>query len=246
MKARVLAIFLACFAANQALAGIRIELPEAIAMSGTGATITADFVGNDQVLVTVKPSNPEEVAHYGIVVGFNPGEYRFVETKGASVFRVENDRVVLASSYVFNGPSAGDMGVVFRKISSEWGRLEPQGLDMFTRNRERRVYEPAPAFTPNPNATPKELALQNYPNPFNPSTEIGYTMPNDGTLELAVYNLLGQKVVTLVNGQAMAGDHIATWNGTDDVGQPVSAGMYLCQLRAADGQTAVLKMILAK
>lgn len=246
MKRAIFAALVAVFAASQTFAGIRPKLPEPVAMSGTGATIATNFIGNDKVLVTVKPSDPVEVAHYGIIIGFNPDEYQFVQAKGASVFRVENDHIVLASSYVFNGPNADAVSIVLRKTSPEWGQLKPEGLDVFTRSRERRIYEPALAFTPNPSALPQELTLwQNYPNPFNPSTEIRYTMPNDGTTELVVYDLLGQKVRTLVSDPMAAGEHIATWDATDDAGRPMSAGVYLCQLRW-DGQTATQKMILVR
>lgn len=245
MKTRVLAVLLAIFAASQSLAGLRMVMETPVAMSGTGATIAADFVGNDQVLVTVKPTDPA-VAHYGIIIGFNPDEYQFVQAKGASVFLVENGRAVLASSYVFNGPNADAVGIVLRKTSPEWGQLEPQGLDMFTRNRERRIYEPAPAFTPKPEVLPQKLTLwQNYPNPFNPETKIRFKMSSEGAVELAIYNVAGQKVRTLVSDPLAAGEHIATWDATDDAGRPISAGVYLCRLRW-DGQTATQKMFLAK
>ena len=243
----VLAILLACLA-SPVLADLLVAEHFPIPTSGVGGEIVTNFVGDDEVMITVKPHNPTEIAHYGIRLRFNPEDYEFVRAEQASVFRVEAGELAIATSYVFSRePDVGDVSVVFRKIGSEWGRLEPQGLDVFTRNRERKVYDPAPAFTPNPTATePQRFGLdQNYPNPFNPSTEIGYTMPNDGTLKLAVYDLLGQKVVTLVNGQATAGDYIATWNATDDAGQAVSAGVYFCRLEAG-GQTAVRKMVLVK
>ncbi|MFY9493060.1 MAG: T9SS type A sorting domain-containing protein [Minisyncoccia bacterium] len=248
MNRAIFAALVVVFAASQALlAGIRIELPPAVAVSGTGATIATDFVGSDEVVVTVRPSNQTEVAHYGIIIGFNPDEYRFVETKGASVFWAENGRVSAASSYILNGPNVEDMSIVLRRLGSEWGRLEPQGLDVFTKNRERRVYDPAPVFTPNPAAAePKEFGLaQNYPNPFNPSTEIRFSVANEGVTELAIYNMIGQRVRTLVSGPLAAGEHTAPWDATDDAGQPVSNGMYLYHLNSG-GQTAVRKMILAK
>ena len=248
MRKAIFAALAAVFVASQAFAGLRIAEHFPIPTSGAGGEIITSFASDDEVMITVKPTDLAAIAHYGVRFRFNPDDYEFVRAEHASVFRVEAGELAIANSRVFSGqPDAEEMSIVLRRLGSEWGRLEPQGLDVFTRNRERRVYEPAPAFTPNPaSAEPKKFDLaQNYPNPFNPETEIGYTMPSDGTLELAVYNLLGQKVVTLVDGQATAGEHIATWDGTDDAGQPVSAGVYFCQLRAG-GQTAVSKMILAK
>lgn len=86
---------------------------------------------------------------------------------------------------------------------------------------------------------------QNYPNPFNPVTTITYTLAKSGKINLAVYNLLGQKVRTLVNSNATAGLHINKWNGLDDHGKKVASGIYFYKLEA-DNFTAVKKMIMLK
>ena len=73
---------------------------------------------------------------------------------------------------------------------------------------------------------------QNYPNPFNPTTEINFAIPEAGEVELAIYNLSGQLVRTLVSGQFPTGVHRVTWNATDDNGIRVASGMYLYVLKA--------------
>ncbi|MCK4371645.1 MAG: T9SS type A sorting domain-containing protein, partial [candidate division Zixibacteria bacterium] len=86
---------------------------------------------------------------------------------------------------------------------------------------------------------------QNYPNPFNPSTTISFNLPNAGQVQLSIFNVLGQKVTTLVNGQLTAGTHEATWNGTDESGSPVGSGIYFYRITSSDfDQTK--KMILMK
>lgn len=86
---------------------------------------------------------------------------------------------------------------------------------------------------------------QNYPNPFNPETIIWFSLPAASTVELTVYNVLGRRVVTLVQGDYPAGSHQVTWNGTDAGGRPVSSGVYLYRLSA--GTAAVTrKMMLLK
>ena len=86
---------------------------------------------------------------------------------------------------------------------------------------------------------------QNYPNPFNPETTISFNLPEGGEADLAVYNLKGQKLKSLVSQTLPAGDHSVVWNGRDEQGQPVASGIYFCRLSYA-GQTVMRKMVLAK
>ncbi|MEW6755240.1 MAG: FG-GAP-like repeat-containing protein [Candidatus Latescibacterota bacterium] len=84
-------------------------------------------------------------------------------------------------------------------------------------------------------ATPQSLSLSpNYPNPFNSSTVIRFALPVRSPVELAVYNLAGQRVVTLVQGERHAGTHTVTWDGRDVQGRPLATGVYLYRLRAGD------------
>ena len=70
----------------------------------------------------------------------------------------------------------------------------------------------------------------NYPNPFNPSTLIPYQLPTPMQVRLEVFNLLGQRIATLVEGAQPAGFHTAVWDGTDAVGRAVGAGVYVYRL----------------
>jgi len=86
---------------------------------------------------------------------------------------------------------------------------------------------------------------QNYPNPFNPVTSISFDLPNDGKVSLTVYNMLGQKVSTLVNDYRRAGRHTVTWNGRSELGHTVSTGVYLYRIEVGDF-SATKKMVLLK
>lgn len=86
---------------------------------------------------------------------------------------------------------------------------------------------------------------QNYPNPFNPSTTIKFNIPSDGPVQLEIYNTLGQKVRTLLDGPLPWGETEAAWDGKDDHGQVVATGVYLYRL-TADGQSQTRKMVLLK
>jgi hypothetical protein len=80
---------------------------------------------------------------------------------------------------------------------------------------------------------PTEFALsQNYPNPFNPTTNITYALPVDSKLTLEVYNTLGQRVRTLVQGEKPAGFHTMEWNGTGNEGQQLASGVYFLKISA--------------
>ena len=70
----------------------------------------------------------------------------------------------------------------------------------------------------------------NYPNPFNPSTIIPYQLAASSAVRLEVFNLLGQHIATLVDGEQPAGFHTATWHATDGVGRAVGAGVYIYRM----------------
>ena len=78
---------------------------------------------------------------------------------------------------------------------------------------------------------------QNYPNPFNPETMIEFKVPKTGKVVLNIYNMLGQKIRTLVNDVRQAGTYSVLWDGTDDSGNRVATGVYLYQLK---GQNALI------
>ena len=70
----------------------------------------------------------------------------------------------------------------------------------------------------------------NYPNPFNPSTIIPYQLAASSQVRLEVFNLLGQRIATLVDGERPAGSHTATWTATDAAGRAVGAGVYIYRM----------------
>jgi hypothetical protein len=86
---------------------------------------------------------------------------------------------------------------------------------------------------------------QNWPNPFNPVTTIRYALDEPGRVEIEIFNVLGRKVRTLVDEVVPAGAYIATWDGTDAAGKPVSTGVYLYRLTAGD-VVLTRKMLLLK
>jgi flagellar hook assembly protein FlgD len=76
--------------------------------------------------------------------------------------------------------------------------------------------------------------MQNYPNPFNPTTMINYQLPVSSVVNLVIFNLRGQVVRTLVNGEMSSGQHSVVWNATDDTGVRVASGLYVYVIRARE------------
>jgi hypothetical protein len=88
---------------------------------------------------------------------------------------------------------------------------------------------------------------QNYPNPFNPQTVISFSLDNPKPINttLTIYNVLGEKVGTLLDEQKEAGSYEVVWDGKDDQGNDVSSGIYFCSLKVG-GFSESKKMLLLK
>jgi len=86
---------------------------------------------------------------------------------------------------------------------------------------------------------------QNYPNPFNPTTQIKYDLPEDAMVSITIYDIMGRSIRSLVNSQQTAGYRSIQWNATNNLGELLSAGMYIYTIQAGEfSQTR--KMILLK
>ncbi len=90
--------------------------------------------------------------------------------------------------------------------------------------------------------TGKALLEQNFPNPFNPRTTIPFHLPVSSHVHLSVLDLLGRRIITLVNEILPTGSHDIEWNGRNAEGNPVSSGVYLYRLKT--GKTSLTKKML--
>jgi len=114
-------------------------------------------------------------------------------------------------------------------------------LTLFSHSVIVKVNDPTAIDIDSHSQLPTEFAMQqNYPNPFNPVTMINYQLPMINVVELSIYNLIGQKVATLVNGQQQAGHYQVEWDATG-----FSTGVYYYQLVAGEYRE-VKKMILLR
>ena len=102
------------------------------------------------------------------------------------------------------------------------------------------------SISPKHEKIPEQFTLyQNYPNPFNPSTSIQYQLPKCSDVKIVIFNLLGQKVYTLVDARMPAGYHNIEWDGRDDTGKVVSSGIYMYRFTATNF-TQSRKMLLVR
>jgi hypothetical protein len=97
-----------------------------------------------------------------------------------------------------------------------------------------------PSDVDNESALPKEYSLkQNYPNPFNPSTNIEFSMKESGFVNISVYNLLGEKVADLLNGEMAPGNHQVEFKA-----EGLSSGIYIYKLRTGNFEASRKMMLL--
>ena len=144
-------------------------------------------------------------------------------------------------------------------LSRIWGGIHPPADDVPGRTIGARIGvdafalaeayfgQPATAVAEEFTADrPTAFALSpNYPNPFNSSTAIAFDLPHQEAVELSVYTIAGQQVVTLVRGVRAAGRYRITWDGRNDAGGTLASGVYLYRLRIG-AQVETRKMLLLR
>jgi len=137
-------------------------------------------------------------------------------------------------------------GVQFRFVASDLGAgsLVEAGVDDFSLVTYQ---EPTTDVADGVVTAPDRIVLaQNVPNPFNPLTTIRLSVPHPGErVTLTVYDVSGRRVITLLNGELVSGVRAVQWDGRNDQGAGVAAGIYFYRLHAGD-QDLTRKMVLVK
>jgi serine protease len=150
-----------------------------------------------------------------------------------------DDWSMVCSAGPLDLPSSGDLTVAFAMVHGAT-------LEDFLANVDaaRAAYNP---MTPVTEDLPVKMFRldQNAPNPFNPQTVLTFEVAVPGRVSLAIYDVAGKLVRTLVDDSRPVGRHEATWNGTDDSGQRVSSGVYFAKYRGGD-QEQTRKMTMVK
>jgi hypothetical protein len=125
---------------------------------------------------------------------------------------------------------------------------QQKGISLVNAKAEQIKFDFSPVELGSPikPVLPTEFNLsQNYPNPFNPTTTISYALPTNSYVKLSIYNILGQKVKTLVDGEEQAGFKNVIWEGKNDRGEEVGSGIYFYRIQTGSF-TKTAKMSLLK
>ncbi|MDD4277921.1 MAG: T9SS type A sorting domain-containing protein [Candidatus Cloacimonetes bacterium] len=127
--------------------------------------------------------------------------------------------------------------------------LKPTSMQAYENNRNNAIMSlingQSSAQPISQSSLPTASLLRNYPNPFNPSTTISFNLPSVMSCKLEIYNLKGQRVITLLNEARASGSHTITWSGLDDAGRPVSSGLYFYRLTTPQNIVSA-KMLMLK
>ena len=173
--------------------------------------------------------------------------YDFELTLGTNTWEISTDVTTVSIPYQELYTEIFDnQGVT--SLTGTWNATATDGLDDTpASNGPRTITVDVTAVGVDEDAAiPDVFALhQNYPNPFNPTTTIAYDIPEASHVRIDIYNLLGQKICTLVNGEHAPAYYHARWDGTTDAGAIVASGMYIYRIDAGKF-SAIRKLVIMK
>ena len=157
-----------------------------------------------------------------------------LEDMGDGTYRLE-------ASFTASGDGSSRVSVLFEQATS-------LGAYWISLSHSIEVRAPITAVLETRNeAVPEVFELgQNHPNPFNSGTVIRFDLPADGEIDLMVYNLMGQKVDTLIDGSRQAGSYTLHWDGRDGDGLELASGVYVYRLRSGGQFVQTRRMALVR
>ncbi|MDA0745643.1 MAG: Ig-like domain-containing protein [bacterium] len=236
--------------------GSKIALGKTALSSASLHLVPAAGQTSGEVTLLVNLTDAQNISGYDLHVQYDPNTLEWIGAQSLAPSRFSGDPVVhhtagaltVADMFSSSTTLQGESGLVrlrFRILDETLpGRVEisqalvADGTGLVSTLPGVRASELR--------ALPETFALnQNYPNPFNPETVVPFALPQAGKVRIAVYNILGQEIRTLVQGVKEAGFHRITWDGKDAHGRSISSGLYFVHM-ATPGFTDVRKMMLLK
>ncbi|MBE0433913.1 T9SS type A sorting domain-containing protein [candidate division WOR-3 bacterium] len=189
--------------------------------------LVAEVINNDVLLTWQVLLGYPDFSHFAVyrdtLAGFTPGDVNRIGTSEVAAYTDSSLAVgiyyYVVSALDVNGNESGYSNEVEAVITG----IEEAGFDI-----------------------PVSHALsQNHPNPFRVQTAISYELPRPGLVTIAIYNVAGQRIKTLVEEKKDAGYHTVPWDGRSNDGKPVSNGVYFCRMEV-DEYTSVKKILLTR
>tara|TARA_B100000427_G_C15495274_1_gene589547 strand:- start:281 stop:1687 length:1407 start_codon:yes stop_codon:yes gene_type:complete len=185
---------------------------------------------------------------YNVETGETDSLFNFISGTVPLVYSwsADNSKIVIGNLWAWGAFALGTLSIYDAYLDSLTGISEDQRFPL-----QNPI---APIFTFGGNgilsiqseSIPFQYILrQNYPNPFNPITSLRYELPEDGLVNITIYDMIGRVVKTLVNSSQTAGYKSIKWNATNDRNEPVSAGLYLYTIQAGEFRKTK-KMVLLK
>lgn len=212
-------------------------------LNNSGVVTTAPFVITDDAgAIASKPSIAVDNNNYvsAVWVDRRNGKkevYYLVLDNGNNPLDFDNP-VIASTPELMDNPQTSALN---GRAWYVWTDSKSEGLNIYGGNF---VYQPTDITEPG-EIIPNRFELrQNYPNPFNPSTTIAFSLNSANKVNLTVYNIVGQKIITLVDGTLEAGEHKVDWDGKNEFDQPVASGIYLYRLETSHNSSTKKMMLL--
>jgi len=222
--------------------------------------VVSNNTNGDEFTVEVNLEGINKMSGYQFSIAYDSKIYEFVSvehsdylnTNGGEspiqVEKVEEGKVTIANVITDGEKSVNGEGSIatltFKWIGDEVTEMTVEGIAVMDNNGKTNILENV--VLEKPIKLPNDYALEhNYPNPFNPETTIKYALPKSSKVKMVIYNILGQKVRTLIDRDVKAGWHKVIWDGRNDHGVRVASGLYIYRIKAGNF-TAQHKMVLLK
>jgi hypothetical protein len=203
-------------------------------------------INGGQLRLSLDLEHFDGLSGYGLLLRYDPQQTRYLQgqaaSQGGTLLAHPLRPGLLLVAYTrphSKGPAPTELLFTTTDGSSEMAVEEA-----YLRQQDGQVLRLAADLPDTP--LPNQSALgANYPNPFNPQTVLPYQIGSAGPVRLEIYDVLGQKIRTLVNTPQQRGHYRAVWNGRDDQGRRLGSGVYLSRLATGDG-VAVKRLLLLK
>jgi hypothetical protein len=239
-----------------------IEMTNANSIQNSNIIIEKNLGGSNEISsnYSIKYYSQEKQRGFDLVLRYDPKYLNIInidlgqsidDRYFALVNHSESDGIFTASIWTKDNTSIlmkGDLiNLRLEKIDND---LNNQNLDLFIEPHialgQKESILNYSIEIPKDEVTPKAFSLdQNFPNPFNPTTQINYEISKLGSVELIIYDLLGNQVLKLVNRIQTPGQKSVQWNGKDKLGINVGTGIYFYTLNLGN-QSKTKKMIYMK